>query len=254
MLLQRPWRHYSQGRRSPSAERKVEGGPRHEPPPRDPGHARQHGLGLLRRYRGSGARSRLGRHRDPHFLDGRVPGAASSRSGAAASAAPAGARGGAAGAGRALRDRPGVRARRGARRRPADRHSRAQLPVRLGLHLHPAFAGHDPGRLRCLRDHAPGYRSRARRDGSAMGQGDRARPVLRGDRRGAAGALGTLPLAAAAPLRRQHGQRGAATGGDPLSARVQRGGAVHGGRRAWRPGRWRGLHHCGRPRSPAASA
>ena len=101
-----------------------------------------------------------------------------------------GARGGAAGAGPALRDRPGVRPRRGAGRRAADRHPRAQLPLRLGLHLHPAAAGHDPGRLRCLRDHAPGHRSRARRDGAALGQGDRARSVLRGDRRGAAARIG----------------------------------------------------------------
>ena len=43
-------------------------------------------------------------------------------------------------------------------------------------------------------------------DGAALGQGDRARSVLRHHRGRAAQALGPLPVAAAARLRRQHGQ------------------------------------------------
>ena len=149
-------------------------------------------------------------------------------------APPCGARTGAAGPGSALRDRPGLRPRGSAGRRAAGRHPGAQLSLRLGLHLHSAAAGHVAGGLRRLRHYTPGHRSRAWGHRIAVGQGDPARSVLRDPRGRAARALGPLSVAAAARLRRQHGQQGAAAGCHALSAGVRRGGFVYGRRRARR--------------------
>ena len=224
------------------------------PRPRDPeaaGHEaastgcrrRQRALGLVRRRAGAGADHRERRPRDGGNRLRRRREPAGRRLPRAARTASHPREGGAPHAG----PHPHRSDRACAARKPGDvleiRILDIQLRTGLGLHLCPAAGRRAAERLRGLRadDRAAGQAAQRRHP--ALGHGAAAAALLRRDGRGAAEGVGNdLHHPAARPWR-QPRQQAADPGLDAVPAGACGRRAPVAGRRPWRAGRRRGLHH-----------